>query len=116
MSLFLLLSFEAGLNSQLTLLPFIVVLPEGPEAIRDQELGGVYFEAAAPIVELQIAKAGYRLAAWLDLIVEAISKNETISPPTLPIQKPDADADAAAGILPIAEQKPMGLMLGGGDL
>ncbi|KAK3950365.1 S1/P1 nuclease [Pseudoneurospora amorphoporcata] len=85
-----------------------VVLPEGPEAIRGQELGGAYFEAAAPVVELQIAKAGYRLAAWLDLIVAAIGKNETISPPTLPIQKPED----TAGAIPIAEQKPMGMMLG----
>ena len=58
---------------------------------------------------MQIAKAGYRLAAWLDLIVAAIGKNETISPPTLPIKKPDD----AAGIPVVAEQKPMGMMLSG---
>ena len=46
------------------------MLPEGPEAIKGQELGGgtEYLEKAAPVVELQLAKAGYRLAAWLDLI------------------------------------------------
>ncbi|KAK4168685.1 putative nuclease S1 precursor [Cladorrhinum sp. PSN259] len=48
------------------------VLPEGAEAIRDQELGSDYYEKAAPVVETQIAKAGYRLAAWLDLIVSAL--------------------------------------------
>lgn len=54
------------------------MLPEGPEAIRDQELGGdtEYFAKAAPVVELQIAKAGYRLAAWLDLIAAGLGKNE----------------------------------------
>ncbi|KAI1494584.1 nuclease S1 [Biscogniauxia mediterranea] len=49
------------------------VLPEGPSAIVSQELAGDYYEKAAPVIELQVAKAGYRLAAWLDLIVDRIS-------------------------------------------
>jgi len=54
------------------------VLPEGPEAIRGQELGGdtQYLANAAPVIELQLAKAGYRLAAWLDMIAAALGKNE----------------------------------------
>lgn len=48
------------------------VLPEGPAAIVGQELGGEYYEKAAPVIELQVARAGYRLAAWLDLIVAAV--------------------------------------------
>jgi hypothetical protein len=55
---------------------FSLVLPEGPEAISGQELGSDYYEAAAPVVELQIAKAGYRLAAWLDLIAARIKSQE----------------------------------------
>ncbi|KAI0476185.1 putative nuclease S1 precursor [Xylariaceae sp. FL0804] len=58
------------------------VLPEGPDAIVGQELSGEYFERAAPVIEAQVAKAGYRLASWLDLIVEKVS-----------------DADHAAGEL-----------------
>ncbi|KAI0018091.1 putative nuclease S1 precursor [Xylariomycetidae sp. FL0641] len=50
------------------------VLPEGPEAIVGQELAGPYYDRAAPVIELQVAKAGYRLAAWLDLIVNRISE------------------------------------------
>jgi hypothetical protein len=46
------------------------VLPDGPAAIVGQELTGEYFERAAPVIELQVARAGYRLAAWLDLIAE----------------------------------------------
>ncbi|KAI0872977.1 putative nuclease S1 precursor [Hypoxylon argillaceum] len=49
------------------------VFPEGPAAIKGQELAGEYFEKAAPVIELQVAKAGYRLAAWLDLIAERMS-------------------------------------------
>ncbi|KAI1163482.1 putative nuclease S1 precursor [Nemania serpens] len=49
------------------------VFPEGPVAIIGQELAGEYFEKAAPVIELQVAKAGYRLAAWLDLITERMS-------------------------------------------
>ncbi|KAI3395549.1 hypothetical protein diail_1211 [Diaporthe ilicicola] len=48
------------------------VLPEGPSAIVGQELGGEYYEKAAPVIELQVARAGFRLAAWLDLIVAAL--------------------------------------------
>lgn len=47
-----------------------VVLPEGPEAIIGQELAGDYFERAGPVVERQVARAGYRMAAWLDRIAE----------------------------------------------
>ncbi|KAK8016517.1 nuclease S1 [Apiospora rasikravindrae] len=49
------------------------VLPDGPSAIVGQELAsGMYFARAAPVVELQVARAGYRLARWLDLIVERV--------------------------------------------
>ncbi|EAQ89719.1 hypothetical protein CHGG_06338 [Chaetomium globosum CBS 148.51] len=54
------------------------VLPEGPDAIRGQELGSDYYEAAAPVIEVQVARAGYRLAAWLDLIVTSL-KTESLS-------------------------------------
>ncbi|KAK1833115.1 nuclease s1 [Podospora conica] len=53
------------------------VLPEGPEAIVGQELGRTeYYDKAAPVVELAIAKAGYRLAAWLDMIVARIQSQQ----------------------------------------
>lgn len=55
------------------------VLPEGEEAIRNQELGGAYYEAAAPVVQKQIAKAGYRMAAYLDKIVEAYQASSQMS-------------------------------------
>lgn len=36
------------------------VMPNGPDALEGQDLGGDYYDAAAPVVQLQIAKAGYR--------------------------------------------------------
>lgn len=48
------------------------VLPEGAAAIAGQELGAEYYTKAAPVVEIQIARAGYRLATWLDLIATKI--------------------------------------------
>jgi hypothetical protein len=54
------------------------VLPEGEEGVTDQELGGEYYEAAVPVVEVQVAKAGYRLAAWLDLIVANLLEDEVV--------------------------------------
>ncbi|KAF2004367.1 hypothetical protein P154DRAFT_41875 [Amniculicola lignicola CBS 123094] len=48
------------------------VLPKkgGVESIRGKELDNKYYDTSIPVITLQIAKAGYRLAAWLDLIVE----------------------------------------------
>ncbi|KAH7074777.1 S1/P1 nuclease-domain-containing protein [Paraphoma chrysanthemicola] len=51
------------------------VLPNGPDAVFAQELSGAYYETAIPVVKKQIAKAGFRLAAWLDAIVEAADKH-----------------------------------------
>jgi hypothetical protein len=51
------------------------VLPNGPDAVFAQELSGAYYETAIPVVMKQIAKAGFRLAAWLDAIVEASDKH-----------------------------------------
>lgn len=36
------------------------VMPEGPAALAGQELDGDYYDAAVPVVQLQIARAGYR--------------------------------------------------------
>jgi hypothetical protein len=51
------------------------VLPDGPDAVFGKELSGAYYETAIPVVKKQIAKAGYRLAAWLDAIVEQAEKH-----------------------------------------
>ncbi|KAF1957323.1 hypothetical protein CC80DRAFT_547236 [Byssothecium circinans] len=45
------------------------VVPEGEAAVEGKELQGEYYDAAVPVIQIQIAKAGYRLAAWLNLIV-----------------------------------------------
>ncbi|KAI9853200.1 MAG: hypothetical protein M1838_000056 [Thelocarpon superellum] len=44
------------------------VLPDGVDVLDGAELDGDYYTSAIPVFELQIAKAGYRLAAWLNLI------------------------------------------------
>lgn len=36
------------------------VLPDGVEAVEDQELDGDYYESNVPVIQFQIAKAGYR--------------------------------------------------------
>jgi len=67
------------------------VLPEGPDGVKGKDLSGDYYEAAVPVVQLQVARAGYRyvvnefekvklmvcrLAAWLDLIAQDVNKTE----------------------------------------
>ncbi|ETS83050.1 hypothetical protein PFICI_04926 [Pestalotiopsis fici W106-1] len=49
------------------------VLPEGPSAIVGQQLAGGYAKKAEPVIEILIAQAGYRLAAWLDLIASRLN-------------------------------------------
>ena len=36
-----------------------------------QELSGAYYDGAKPYIEMQIAKGGYRLGAWLNAIAAA---------------------------------------------
>ena len=65
------------MNATDTNLALGIVFPEGPEAIGGKELGGDYFKAAGPVIEKQVARAGYRMAAWLDRIAaEAIGHAE----------------------------------------
>ena len=45
------------------------VLKEGVDQVESEDLGGKYYEMALPVTEQLLATAGYRLAAWLDLIV-----------------------------------------------
>lgn len=40
-----------------------------------QELGDDYYQSAVPVVEIQIARAGYRLAAWLNLIAASATQS-----------------------------------------
>lgn len=45
-----------------------VVIPDGVAAVAGTDLAGDYYTSAIPVVELLLATAGYRLAAWLNLI------------------------------------------------
>jgi hypothetical protein len=36
------------------------VMPEGVAALKDRELNGSYYEDAVPVIQLQVARAGYR--------------------------------------------------------
>ncbi|XXG98518.1 DNA-directed RNA polymerase [Hypoxylon texense] len=47
------------------------VLKGGVSAVENKDLSGTYTTTAQPVVDLQIAKQGYRLAKWLDAIVAA---------------------------------------------
>ena len=52
------------------------VMPDGATALENQELSGEYYEKAVPVIQLQVARAGLRLARWLDLIAGAGHKEE----------------------------------------
>ncbi|TGO65811.1 hypothetical protein BCON_0001g01290 [Botryotinia convoluta] len=45
------------------------VMPDGADALQGKELSGEYYDTSVPVIQLQVARAGYRLAAWLDMIV-----------------------------------------------
>lgn len=63
-----------------------IVFPEGPKAIVGQELSGEYYEKAAPVLDKQVARAGYRMAAWLDKIVDQYLKLEASYTGELPTE------------------------------
>ncbi|KAJ4424018.1 hypothetical protein N0V82_001265 [Gnomoniopsis sp. IMI 355080] len=48
------------------------VLKQGVSFVEQTDLAGSYTTTASPVVKLQIAKQGYRLAKWLDAIVAAV--------------------------------------------
>lgn len=54
------------------------MFPDGPEAIVGQELGGEYFEKAGPVIEKQVARAGFRLAVWLDHIAKEFEARQKL--------------------------------------
>jgi len=45
-----------------------VVMPNGLAPLETGDLDTTYYKSCLPTIELQFAKAGYRLAAWLNLI------------------------------------------------
>lgn len=48
------------------------VIPKGVSAVETVDLSGAYYTAALPVIKLQFAKAGYRLAAWLNAAAAGI--------------------------------------------
>lgn len=54
-----------------------VVVPEGGwEELQGMELSGEYYDRAIPKVEMQVARAGVRLAEWLDLVAGGDDRGE----------------------------------------
>jgi hypothetical protein len=47
-----------------------VVMPNGVAALQKGDLYPTYYNSVIPTIELQISKAGYRLANWLNTIYE----------------------------------------------
>ncbi|KAJ5380217.1 uncharacterized protein N7496_002645 [Penicillium cataractarum] len=52
------------------------VFKNGVEWLADHDLGGDYYNGAAPIVEVQILKAGIRLAVWLNALAANRASSE----------------------------------------
>ena len=47
-----------------------VVMPNGVAALQQGDLYPTYYNSVIPTIEVQIAKAGYRLGNWLNMIYE----------------------------------------------
>ena len=75
------------------------VLQDEVEGVKGQELSGDYYEGAVPIVELLIAKAGVRLAAWINALAtlnasDAITNSTAAAASSSNSPRPfDADLD-----------------------
>lgn len=44
------------------------VIPNGADAVKTGDLSTTYYNSVDDVIQLQIARAGYRLAAWLNMI------------------------------------------------
>ena len=56
-----------------------VVMPDGPAALTAMDdLYPTYYDSVIPTIELQIAKGGYRLGNWLNLIYDASIKKRDL--------------------------------------
>lgn len=53
------------------------VLAPGLDWVKDNDLGGEYYEGAVDVVELQIARAGVRLAAWVNAIAAVTAEQKS---------------------------------------
>ncbi|CAK7201636.1 hypothetical protein SEUCBS139899_004345 [Sporothrix eucalyptigena] len=67
-----------------------VVMPNGVAALETGDLYPTYYDSVVPTVELQIAKAGYRLANWLNTIY-----SENIAASSISKRTPVADISGA---------------------
>jgi S1/P1 Nuclease len=56
------------------------VMPNGADAIEGQELDGDYYESAVPVIQLQIARAGYRYVSLALKIPLKKKRKETKKP------------------------------------
>lgn len=56
-----------------------VVVPNGWDAVQSGDLSESYYESVVPTVELQIAKAGVRLGAYLDQLSGAVAAPSSTS-------------------------------------
>lgn len=64
---------ECGISwaTETNVLVCAYVLAPGVDWVKENDLGGEYYEGAVPLVEVQIARAGVRLAAWVNAIAAA---------------------------------------------
>jgi hypothetical protein len=53
------------------------VLKDDVAGVEGKDLSGAYYEGAAPVVDLLIAKAGKRLAAWINALAKNASASTT---------------------------------------
>jgi hypothetical protein len=53
------------------------VLAPGLDWVKDNDLGGEYYEGAAHVIELQIARAGVRLASWINAIAAVTAEQSS---------------------------------------
>ncbi|KAF3011526.1 hypothetical protein E8E14_009584 [Neopestalotiopsis sp. 37M] len=51
------------------------VLPVRPKDLKGQPVDGAYAENAEPVIDTLLARAGYRLAAWLNLIASRMNES-----------------------------------------
>jgi hypothetical protein len=72
-----------------------VVMPNGAAALQKGDLYPTYYDSVIPTIEMQIAKGGYRLANWLNLLAASAKakRGETLDERDLELAQPAVARD-----------------------
>lgn len=82
-----------------------VVMPDGVAALQKGDLYPTYYDSVIPTIELQIAKGGYRLANWLNMVYTSNVAKKVKGRGQLASKRDESPRDFMPAPRPLSETK-----------